>query len=64
MAETSDWNVTKEIRKMSKLNEYMEILKSNYADKELKGLYDAQPGDVIEIGIQGTRTKCRRFRYG
>lgn len=25
MAETSNWNVTQEIRKMSKFNEYMEM---------------------------------------
>lgn len=26
-------------------------------DKPIRGLHDAQPGDIIEIGIEGTRNK-------
>lgn len=36
---------------------FQNYLKSNYADKPSKGLYDVKAGDVIEIGMSGTRTK-------
>jgi len=36
---------------------FRDYIKPNYADKPSKGLYDAKVGDVIEIGMSGTRNK-------
>lgn len=39
------------------MNRFRDYLKPNYADEPSKGLYNAKVGDVIEIGMQGTRNK-------
>lgn len=36
---------------------FRDYLAPNYADEPSKGLYNAKAGDVIEIGMQGTRNK-------
>lgn len=38
-------------------NRFRDYLPTNYADQPSKGLYDVKAGDVIEIGMQGTRNK-------
>ena len=38
-----------------KIQQLLEGTKDGAADKPIKGLYDAKPGDIIKIGIEGTR---------
>lgn len=38
-------------------NRFRDYLKPNYADKPSKGLYEVKRGDVVEIGVQGSREK-------
>jgi hypothetical protein len=42
---------------MKTFNDYLEDIKAKFRDKPAKGLYDATPGDMIEVGFEGSRTK-------
>lgn len=39
------------------MKRFRDYLPTNYAEKPSKGLYDAKAGDVIEVGMSGTRNK-------
>ncbi len=40
-----------------KIKHILEKNKDGVADKPIKGLFDAKPGDIIKIGIEGIRIK-------